>query len=128
MGVAAVETEIGGQGTITREGQRLSRQIILRFLDFWNILPWKEASIAIAPVEVEHIDIFAGFEGLFESGLGIGDEVTPGSMLGIITDLEGKPLQTLTAPRVGKVAILRTFASIQAGDRLVQLFIPSKAV
>jgi predicted deacylase len=122
MGIAAVETEIGGQGTITRAGQALSRQIILRFLDYWKILTWEGAPLEVAPSEVDHADCFAESPGLFESELSIGDDVAAGAHLGSIRGLDGSVLQTIAAPVAGKVAILRTFASAQPGDRLVQLF------
>jgi predicted deacylase len=123
-GIAAVETEIGGQGTITPEGQALSRQIILRFLDFWKILPWEGAPLTVASSEVGHADCFAESAGLFHSALKIGDHVQAGAQLGTIRGLDGSLLQTITAPATGQVAILRTFASAQPGDRLVQLFFP----
>jgi N-alpha-acetyl-L-2,4-diaminobutyrate deacetylase len=128
MGVAAVETEIGGQGTITAEGQALSRQIILRFLDFFGVLPWEEPPIEVAAIEVEHVDLFAECLGLFETTIKIGDRVTAGSQLGVITDLRGGIVQALKAPTAGIVAILRTLASVQPGDRLVQLFFEKIAV
>jgi N-alpha-acetyl-L-2,4-diaminobutyrate deacetylase len=124
MGVVAVETEVGGQGTITAEGQALSRQIVLRFVDVFGILPWKEAPITVVPTEVDHADVFAECAGLFESPLKIGDRVIAGSRLGLIADLRGGIVQELKAPTAGIVAILRTFASVQPGDRLVQIFFP----
>jgi hypothetical protein len=94
MGVAAVETEIGGRGTITAAGQALSRQIILRFLDFTE--DWRSCD--------------------------------GGAQVGLITDLHGVTVQELRAPVAGIVAILRTFASVQPGDRLVRLFFPKSAM
>ena len=123
-GIAAVETEIGGQGTITAGGQALSRQVILKFLDFWKILNWKDAPIPVKPLEVDHADIFAGYAGLFESHCSVGADVDAHMNLGVITDLDGTILQNIVAPASGKVAILRTFASVRPGDRLVQLFFP----
>jgi predicted deacylase len=124
-GIAAVETEIGGQGTITAEGQALTRQIILRFLDYWKILPWEGAALSLASSEVDHADVFAESAGLFESGLHIGQMVEAGAPLGTIRALDGAVLHTLTAPVTGQVGILRTFASALPGDRLVQLFFPT---
>ncbi len=124
MGIVAVETEIGGQGTITRAGQALSRQIILRFLDYWKILPWEGSALEVVSSEVDHADCLAEVAGLFESELSIGDDVVAGAHLGSIRGLDGTVRQTITALAAGKVAILRTFASTQPGDRLVQLFFP----
>lgn len=123
-GIAAVETEIGGQGTITPEGQALTRQVILRFLDFWKILPWEGEPLTLSSSEVDHADLFAESAGLFESAVYIGEHVTAGSVLGTIRALDGTVHHKLIAPVTGKVAILRTFACVQPGDRLVQLFFP----
>jgi len=60
----------------------------------------------------------------FESSLRIGGIVEAGSPLGTIRSLDGTVLHKLIAPVTGQVAILRTFASVQPGDRLVQLFFP----
>jgi predicted deacylase len=73
---------------------------------------------------VGHADCFAESAGLFHSALKIGDHVQAGAQLGTIRGLDGSLLQTITAPATGQVAILRTFASAQPGDRLVQLFFP----
>jgi N2-acetyl-L-2,4-diaminobutanoate deacetylase len=123
-GIAAVETEIGGQGTVTREGQVLSRKIILKFLDFWGILSWEGAPSTVTSSEVDHADVFAESAGLFQPSIVIGEHVMSGSPLGTIRGFDGTILQKIIAPASGKVAILRTFASAQPGDRLVQIFFP----
>jgi predicted deacylase len=112
-------------GTITPEGQAVTRSIILRFLDFWGILrsgsaPAKDT--ALRQKIVDHDDIFAGRAGLFRRTVEIAQPVRQGELLGRTFGLEGRCLEELRAPRPGVVAILRTHGSVQPGDRLIQIF------
>ena len=124
-GIAAVETEVGGMGTITPEGQDITRSIILRFLEFWGVIrsgtaPPKRAGLR--QKIVDHDDIFAGSAGLFRRRVEIGQQVSQGEILGRTFGLEGRCLEEVLAPGPGIVAILRMNSSIQPGDRLVQVF------
>jgi predicted deacylase len=122
-GIACVEPEVGGMGRITREGQSAYRNMVYRLLSHWNMLP---PSTGIGHDNdtkiIDHVDILAARSGLFRSTLGLGEEVKNGQLLGEIFGLGGKRLEELRAPRRGFVGVLRTFASVQPGDRLVQLF------
>jgi N2-acetyl-L-2,4-diaminobutanoate deacetylase len=123
-GIAAVETEVGGMGTITAEGQRITRSIILRFLEFWGVIsgtaPPKSAGLR--QKIVDHDDIFAGRSGLFRRTVEIGQPVSQGETLGRTFALEGRCVEELFAPCTGVVAILRMNSSVQPGDRLIQVF------
>jgi predicted deacylase len=55
------------------------------------------------------------------------ENVTRNQLLGTIHGLGGERLEELRAPRAGFVGILRTFGSVQPGDRLVQLFWENEA-
>jgi predicted deacylase len=124
-GIAAVETEVGGMGTITTEGQSIARSIILRFLEFWGAIRPGTApskSEELRQKIVDHDDIFAGRAGLFRRAVEIGQQVDKGEILGRTIGLEGRCQEELLAPRPGIVAILRMNSSVQPGDRLIQLF------
>ena len=124
-GIAAVETEVGGMGTITTEGQGITRSIILRFLEFWGVIGSGTAppkSEGLRQKIVDHEDIFAGKAGLFRRRAEIGQQVSQGEILGRTFGLEGRCLEELLAPGPGVVAILRMNSSVQPGDRLVQVF------
>lgn len=125
QGIAAVETEVGGMGTITKEGQVVTQSIILRFLEFWGVIrpgtaPPKHATLR--QKIVDHDDIFAAHAGLFRSNVEIGRQVNEGELLGRTFGLDGACIEELRAPRDGMVAILRTHNSVQPGDRLIQIF------
>ncbi len=124
-GIAAVETEIGGMGTITTEGQSMTRSIILRFLEFWGVIRPGTApprSEGLRQKIVDHADILAGRAGLFRRKVEIGQQVSQGETLGHTFGLAGERLEEHLAPHLGAVAILRMHSSVQPGDRLIQLF------
>ena len=130
-GIAAVETEVGGMGTITTEGQVITRAIILRFLEFWGAIKTGTAPPKSAELRqkiVDHDDIFAGRAGLFRRTVEIGQQVSRGEILGRTFGLEGRRLEEHVAPGSGVVAILRMNSSVQPGDRLVQLFMRPEPV
>jgi N-alpha-acetyl-L-2,4-diaminobutyrate deacetylase len=122
-GVAAVETEVGGMGTVTAEGQAATRAMILRFLRHLGVWEGDEdPGPGAAARIVDHVDCLAGHAGLFRGRVRLGETITSGALLGTVHSIVGEVLEEVTAPRCGLVAILRTMASVQPGDRLVQLF------
>lgn len=125
IGIPAIEPEVGGMGTVTAPGQRIYRSIVYRFLGHLKMLSTKETELE--PVErhpkiIDHIDLVANYAGLFRNTVSAGQDARQGDLLGTIRDLSGKVLERIHAPRSGAVGILRTFASVQPGDRLVQFF------
>jgi len=124
-GVAAVETEVGGMGTVTPEGQQETRRLVHRFLVHLGVL---EPDAAARPAQtakpkiVDHVDCVSNHAGLFLSRVLLGERVAAGDVVGTVHGLGGECLEEVRAPREGMVAILRRLASVQPGDRLAQLF------
>jgi predicted deacylase len=130
-GIAAVETEVGGMGTITPEGQSITKSIILRFLQFWSVITDGIAPQTCARPRqkiVDHADVFAACAGLFRSKVQIGRPVSEGDLLGRTFGLDGACLEEIRAPAQGIIAILRTNCSVQPGDRLIQMFVRERLV
>lgn len=121
LGIAVVETEIGGLGMLTREGQAMSRDVILRFLDHFGVLP-ANLTAAAKPVTIGHAEVVATTAGLFRSAVELSDAVGAGSVLGTIHSIGGELLETVRAPHVGLVGMLRRLASVQPGQLLMQIF------
>jgi predicted deacylase len=124
-GIPAIEPEVGGIGTITSGGQQAYRQIVYALLTHLKMLPADPAHQAESEhtsMIVDHTDVLANFAGLFRTDIRLGQRVEKNELLGFVHDLAGAPLQELRAPKAGIVAIQRTFASVQPGDRLFQLF------
>ena len=120
-GIPTVETEVGGMGTVTPEGQAKYRDVVLRFLAHFGLLEF-HGPAAPVPRIISHTDLPANYAGLFRSRVSIGQAVETQQILGAVHAAGGDSLEEIRAPRAGIVGILRTFASVQPGDRLVQLF------
>ena len=124
-GIPSVEAEVGGMGTVTKSGQRISYSIIHSFLSHLKLV-----DTCIAPAEpsdanskiIGHADCLSSHAGLFRSCVNAGDSVERVQLVGTIHDLAGRCLEEVWSPERGKVAILRTFASVQPGDLLIQVF------
>jgi N-alpha-acetyl-L-2,4-diaminobutyrate deacetylase len=123
--IPSVEPEVGGMGAITPTGQRAYRNMVYRFLQHWKLLGPNVPRIDPPhpdPKIIDHSDCLAGHAGLFRSRVNAGDAVEKGDLLGTVHDLAGKCLEEVPSPKAGVVGILRTFSSVQPGDRLIQLF------
>jgi len=126
-GIPAVESEVGGQGTVTPAGQRSYRSIAYRFLQATRVLvpTAEQTGTSSQPAKViTHADYRANQAGLFRSRVSPGEEVEKGSLLGAIYGLAGECVEEVRAPGGGIVGIMRTFAAVQPGDLLFQLFRP----
>lgn len=124
-GVPALEPEVGGLGMVTPEGQRTYRNIVYRLLVHLDMLDSKD-SVAdppcLNPKIIDHGAYLANFAGLFRSYVSVGDAVKKGDLLWRIQGLTGDSLEEFRAPHGCVVGMLRTFASVQPGDLLSQLF------
>ena len=120
-GIPIVEAEVGGIGTITSDGQRLYRDAILRFLNYFQVLEYK-ATAPPEPVVIGHSDLRATHAGLFRSLVNVGEDVIAGQVLGTVRGLDGTCLQTVEASGSGKIGVLRMLASVNPNDLLFQLF------
>ena len=61
----------------------------------------------------------ANHGGIWHGYTELGSRVQKDEKLGEITDLFGNVLETVAAPEDGKVTFLRTFYSVNVGERLV---------
>jgi predicted deacylase len=119
--IPIVEGEVGGIGSITKQGQQLYREAILRFLDYFGIFPLNAAA-PLEPKIISHIEILAAQAGLFQSSVEIGERVSAGQQLGLIRALDGSCLQIISSPGAGTIGVQRTIASVQPDNLLSQVF------
>jgi predicted deacylase len=128
-GVAALEPEVGGMGMVTPEGQRTYRNMVYRLLVHLGMLDAKDSRAdppGPAPKLIDHGAYLANYAGLFRSYVRVGESVKKGDLLWRILSLAGDCLEEFRAPRPSIVGMLRTFASVQPGDLLSQLFWESR--
>jgi len=124
-GVAALEPEVGGMGTVTPEGQRTYRNMVYRLLVHLGMLDAKDSRAdppGHAPKLIDHGAYLANYAGLFRSCVRVGEMVKKGDLLWKTFSLAGDCLEEFRASRPSMVGMLRTFASVQPGDLLCQLF------
>jgi len=128
-GISPIEPEVGGMGTVTPEGHSVYRQMIYRLLLHLEMVDANDVArqVSTEPKLISHTDVLAGHAGLFRALVRLKENVTRNHLLGTIHGLGGERLEELRAPRAGFVGILRTFGSVQPGDRLVQLFWENEA-
>jgi N-alpha-acetyl-L-2,4-diaminobutyrate deacetylase len=125
QGIPSVEVEVGGMGTVTPSGLKSYRDIIYRFLGHMKLLDLNDTQTDLSPPVhklVGHSDCLSNHAGLFRSRVNVGDPVKEGELLGTVHNLAGDCVEDVHSPRAGAVAILRTFSSVQPGDRLIQVF------
>ena len=120
-GIPTVECEIGGLGTTTPQGRAHYREVILRFLDHFQLLRF-DGPPAPRPMHAGHTDITACTAGLFRGALSLGDSVEKDALLGSVYSLAGELIEEVRASRSGTVGVLRTLGSVQPGDLLAQVF------
>jgi len=120
-GIPSVEVEVGGMGIVTTAGLKTYRAVIYRFLAHLKLIDLGRTPSPACRI-VGHSDCLSNHAGLFRGRVNAGEVVKEGDLLGTVHDLAGECLEEVHAPRAGTIAILRTFASVQPGDRLIQIF------
>jgi len=124
-GIATIEPEVGGMGTLSAEGQSVCRDMVFRLLQHLKMIDLGDAlgsPPCTGPRTIDHVDLFASHAGLFRSRVSLEQVVETGEIVGTVHGLGGECLEELRAPRSGLVGVLRTFCSVHPGERLVQLF------
>jgi predicted deacylase len=66
-------------------------------------------------------------EGFFDPAVGLGQRVAAGDVLGTVSDLIGKQVETIRSRYTGMVIVLHTFPRVEAGVSVaVVMELPSK--
>jgi uncharacterized protein len=120
-GIPSVEVEVGGMGTVTTAGLKTYGAVIRRFLAHLKLIDLGRTPSPACKI-VGHSDCLSNHAGLFRSQVEAGEVVKEGDLLGTVHDLAGECLEEVHSPCAGTIAILRTFASVQPGDKLIQIF------
>ncbi len=122
LGIPWIYTEARGAGRIHPEDLKMMKGGILRLLRHLGILPGAPTAAAIT--HRLHGDgntdrgLSATQPGFLLTHVQILDTVEAGQCLGTLVDLEGRPLETYSAPVAGIVGLLRELPVVAAGDPL----------
>ncbi|MCX8570856.1 succinylglutamate desuccinylase/aspartoacylase family protein [Aminobacter sp. MET-1] len=129
LGIPALTTELGGGASMSRQGEALARNGILRVLKHMAILPdaivEPAAKTRSMRVDGRQAFTYAPVGGIFEPAVALGDEIQTGDLAGIIHSVA----EPATAPRSvhfgqsGVVACQRALALTEPGDCLFKLVV-----
>lgn len=129
LGIPALTTELGGGASLSRAGEALARDGVLRVLKHIGILP--DAIVEPAgPTRSMRVDgrqafIYAPVRGIFEPAVAVGDEVQAGDLAGVIHPIPGpsEPTRSVHFAQSGLVACQRAPALTEPGDCLFKLVV-----
>lgn len=129
LGVPALTTELGGGASLSRRGETLGRQGILRVLKHLGVLPRAVVERA-SPTRIMRVDgrqafTYATTRGIFEPAVAPGDEVAAGDLAGVIHPITGisEPATAVHFAQSGLVACRRAPALSEPGDCLFKLVV-----
>lgn len=129
LGIPALTTELGGGASLSRAGEKLARDGVLRVLKHMGILP--DAIVEPAGptrsmrVDGRHAFTYAPARGIFEPAVAVGDEVEAGDLAGTIHQIAGpsEPARLVHFAQSGLVACQRAPALTEPGDCLFKLVV-----
>ena len=117
-GIPCVTSEAGTPYPVRERHIRFHYEGVMNILRYFGVLPG-EAVLADAVVEPVTYRFNAGHGGIWHGFADLGSRVRKGDRIGEVTDLFGNVLETVNAPEGGKVTFLRTFYSVNMGERLI---------
>jgi predicted deacylase len=129
LGIPALTTELGGGASLSRAGETLARDGVLRVLKHMGILPEAivEPPEATRSMRVDGRQAFtyAPVRGIFEPAVAVGDEVEAGDLAGTIHPIAGpsEPARSVHFAQSGLVACQRAPALAEPGDCLFKLVV-----
>jgi predicted deacylase len=120
-GIPALLAEAGGQGIWPREDVGLLRDGVSRVMRHLGML----AGPAPVPVATRLLErflwLFSEHTAFWYPGIGVGEDVRTGQVLGHVRDYEGHVLQTALAPADGQVLFLVSSLAINVRDPLLAI-------
>jgi predicted deacylase len=118
-GIPSMIAEAGGQGLWPPEAVALLTNGVNRVMRHAGILPGSEPE----PVATQLVNEFdwprSDHTGFYYPKADIGQVVVKGQDLGVVTDFQGRVLQTVTAPGDGRILFIVSSLAINKGDPLL---------
>ena len=117
-GKPAITAETGGMGRVDDDGPVLAEAGAMNLLRFYKMLPG-EPQRAEHPIWIDKYEVLTSkVAGVFHAQVQPGHTVAEGTVLGVLTDFFGKPVQEIRAPFAGIVMYVVATPPINAGDPL----------
>jgi len=115
-GIPSILAEAGGQGIWPPEDVGRLREGVSRVMRHLGILPGRKPEAGRYTLLDRFIWLRSEHDGFWYPGVGVGDRVNAGQLLGWVKDYEGRVLQTAMAPADGSVLFLVTSLAINKSD------------
>lgn len=117
--IPAIIADIGGWGVLSNYGYswvEIGSRGILNIMRHYKMIPGKAKFHPKAKVFEGRIWVRPNTGGFFEAKVNLGQGVSKGKILGIVTDVFGKKKEELIAPKDGVVQLIRTYPVIGSGE------------
>ena len=125
LGIPSVYTEAGGGGGAPKDVVRCYCEGIARVMRAMNMLPdpRPQPRYHVRWLGSGNTDtaVSAQVPGLFRSLIGVGEDVSVGSVIGQILDYDGRIRERVTVNQDGVVAMVRRVPKVSVGDSLYLL-------
>jgi len=120
-GKPSITTETGGLGRIDDEGAGLAERGVLNLLRHFQMLPGKPQR-AENPIWIDRNEVLRASEtGTFHARVKPGHTVAQGTVLGVLTDFFGNPIQEIRAPFAGEVLYVVATPPVSKGEPLAMI-------
>lgn len=120
-GKPSITTETGGLGRLDDEGADLAEKGVFNLVRHFQMLPGKPDR-AENPVWIERNEVLRSSEtGTFHAQVKPGHTVAKGTVLGILTDFFGNPIQEIRAPFAGEVLYVVATPPVSKGEPLAMI-------
>jgi hypothetical protein len=118
-GIPAIIAEAGGCGLLDESAVQLLVRGVENVLQSLGMLPGEPAPAAGQRHVARSEWLRSSVEGWWDAGVGAGDEVRAGGLLGRVCDLWGEVLEEVRAPEDGVVLFLTSSPAVAAGGLLL---------
>lgn len=117
--IPAIIADIGGWGILSHYGYSwvdIGSEGVLNIMRYYKMIPGKAVFHPKAKVYEGRVWVRPNSGGIFEAKVKLGEEVSEGDLLGLITDIFGKKKEELVAPKSGIVQLVRTYPVVGSGE------------
>jgi predicted deacylase len=124
-GIPAIEPEIGGLEITLSERRAMYKRCTRNLMTHLGLLPGA-LDLPETVRDVVRVQIITPSGGVIRRSVELGDAIRVGDPIATITDLWGRPRDTLVSPRDGFVAALRLTGSVAPGEQVAVIFQPQQ--
>jgi predicted deacylase len=119
-GIPCVTSEAGTPYPVRKRHVNFHFEGIMNILKYFRVIPG-ELKLVDAVINPKTHRFNASYGGIWRCFTDLGSKVHKDQVVGEVTDLFGNVLETVKAPEDSKVTFLRTFYSVNIGERLIAL-------